>query len=279
MKIAILGVCNTRNVVETTCCFNIVFYGFQTCFLDITESGLNIPLKDFFRSPIIPKNDYYAEFTRRTMFCDLNKTALSTIESLNPDYFLIDLSSLYMRTYKVSFNNKSVYSHNAYSPDCYEYLSKDVNINFEKVTLSDIVIKAKLYNFVKYLQNNWDLNKLIVFNYTKAAYYINENGQISLYPDDYWGVLQQKQIANITKQFIKMLDYPSLKIYNDADVKVCKRCKESGIPSMFHYDDLTKQYQALLFKQTIFENIPKSELQNAKDNIIKFYNLKFPSLC
>lgn len=276
-KIAILGVCNTRNVLEASPCkglFNIVFYGFQNNFIGITRDGLDIPLKDFYKSPIVPKDESYAEFTRRMMFCDLNKTSLKAIESLNPKYLLIDLSTIAMKTYSVSYNNKSVYSCNAYSPECYEKLKKDVGISFEKVDLEDKLIEESITEFAEYLKKNWDLSKLIIFNYTKADYYIDPKmKKIEKYPEDFWSVKQQQKISKFTKFFIEKLNYPKLKIFNDADLKVCKNKKEQGIPSMFHYEDHTIQYQSCLFRNFILNCYSKEDLLKIKNKIIETYNL------
>lgn len=277
-KVAILGVCNTRNVLEATPCkslFNIVFYGFQTNFVDITNEGLSIPLKDFFRTPIVKDEADYAEFTRRTMFCDLNKTALKTIESTNPDFFVIDLSSLAMRTYEIAYKNKKVYSCNAYSPNCYEKLKKDVSIDFAKVELPDTFIEKRLEIFADYLKENWNLSKLIIFDYTKPGFYIDlhDSSKVLRYKDDFWGVKQQTRIKHFTDFFIKQLADSSLKVFQDADLKVCRAEKESAIPSMFHTEELTKNYQSLLFRKFVFNDVPDTDILKAKNEIIRAYNL------
>lgn len=251
LKIAVLGVCNTRNVLSSACnnFINICFYGFQTCFLDITKEGLGIPYKLFYKEKSIEGQDDTAEFTKRTMQIDLNKTALKTIESLNPDYLLIDLSSVAMRLYKITYNGKTVFSHNAYSPSCYEKLG--IGLKVEKIDLDEQQCKNYLKDFVQYLKDNWDLNKILLFNFKAPEYYIDMvDGKLKKYWASHWGIEQAKRISDVTNFFINELGYKNLKVFEDSDLKICKGMKETPpVPSTFHVTDLTQKLQGALFKE------------------------------
>lgn len=112
VKIALLGVCNSRYVIEAAARDNDISvepYIFQPCFLDITKEGLGIPYKKFYELPPIEGKEETAIFTKKTMQFDLNKTALSTIESINPNYLVIDLSTLAMKTYEVELGARKFF--------------------------------------------------------------------------------------------------------------------------------------------------------------------------
>lgn len=270
-KIAILGVCNSREILNLLNEeLETVFYGFQNCFIDITGEGLGIPYKDFYTTPT-GKNEY-ADFTKQMMYCDLNKTSLKTIESKNPDYLLIDLSSVAFSTYLVGYNGKTVYSNNGFCKKCYSVLQTKVPITFEKVILSSEVIRSSLNVFSNYLKENWDLSKIILFSVTKPEYYVDFNTkEIKEFPQEFY---MQKRIDTISKVndfFIRCLNYPNLKIFHDADIKVCQD-KQDKIPSMFHCEENTRKYQSLLFKRMLFKNVSDEELNEAKNKVLNLIN-------
>ena len=62
-----------------------------------------------------------------------------------------------------------------------------------------------------------------------------------------------------------------LKIFQDADIKVCKD-KQDKIPSMFHCEENTRKYQALLFKRMLFKNVSDAELEEARNKILNLIN-------
>ena len=201
VKIALLGVCNSRYVIEAAARDNDISvepYIFQPCFLDITKEGLGIPYKKFYELPPIDGKEETAIFTKKTMQFDLNKTALSTIESINPNYLVIDLSTLAMKTYEVELGGKKVFSCNAYSPSCYEYLQENIkDLHFQKVEIDENFIKDSINELSEYLKNNWNLSKVIIFNYIRPKYYMGLDKKIYKYPTSYWGVKQAEIIKRL----------------------------------------------------------------------------------
>lgn len=276
-KIALLGVCNSRNVLESAIKdteYELCPYIFQPCFLDITsKDGLNIPYKVFYEAPFIKGKEETAPFTKKTMQFDLNKTALTTIESLNPDYLVIDLSSLEMRTYKISYNGKTVFSCNAYSPLCYENLKNVIDISIERTYISDDDRQTAVDKLSKYLIDNWDLNKVIIFNYNAPKIYKSIDDRYYEYDDSYWGIKQAKIIRNDVSLLKDKLN--NVKIFEDADAKIAEgsageKSRNEKIPSTFHVTKKTQELQGLLFKKHILNfDVSDNDIEALKQQIFK----------
>lgn len=275
IKIALLGVCNSRNTIGSAVRDNDISiepYIFQPCFLDIAKEGLGIPYKDFFELPSIAGKEETAIFTRKTMQFDLNKRALSTIESINPDYLVIDLSTLTFRTYEIEYRNKKVFSCNAYSPLCYEYIQNTIkDLCFQRIEKSKEDIKSSLKEFAEYLKSNWDLNKIIIFEYTNPDYYLGLDKKIYKYPDSHWSRRQYNNIKEFTEFFSSLL--PNVRIFKDSDLKVSEHSKgeferREQIPSSFHTNEDTQKLQGLLFREFIF-NEKSQEIEKVKSKILE----------
>ena len=283
VKIALLGVCNSRYVIEAAARDNDISvepYIFQPCFLDITKEGLGIPYKKFYELPPIEGKEETAIFTKKTMQFDLNKTALSTIESINPNYLVIDLSTLAMKTYEVELGGKKVFSCNAYSPSCYEHLQENIkDLHFQKVDIDESFIKDSINELSEYLKNNWDLSKVIIFNYIRPKYYMGLDKKIYKYPTLYWGVKQAETIKIYTKYLSELL--PSVKVFEDSDIKIGYHSKgelerKEPIPSSFHTSENTQKLQGLLFRKFLF-NECNEEIDKIKNILIEEINTKLCS--
>lgn len=283
VKIALLGVCNSRNVIEAAARdkdISVEPYIFQPCFLDITKKGLGIPYKKFYELPPIEGKEETAIFTKKTMQFDLNKTALSTIESINPNYLVIDLSTLAMRTYEVELWGKKVFSCNAYSPSCYEYLQENIkDLHFQKIEKDQDFIKTSINELAEYLKSNWDLSKVVIFKYTCPKYYIGLNKKIYKYPDSYWGVRQAELIRRYTDHLSELL--PSIRVFEDSDIKIGNHSKgeferKEPIPSSFHTSENTQKLQGLLFRKFLF-NESNEEIDKIKNILLEEINTKLCS--
>lgn len=260
-KIALLGVCNSMNTLKeavTGTDIEIEPYVFQPCFLGITtKSGLNIPYKSFYEAPFIKGKEETAPFTKKTMQFDLNKTALSTIESINPDYLVIDLSTLEMRTYKVTYRGKTVFSCNAYSPLCYENLKSVIDLDIEQVFPTNTDKSRALKELAEYLKLNWNLNKVILYNYKAPDFYKGLDNKYYRYPKDYWGIKQAKLIQERTALLKSYLNN-KVKMFDDSNIKIgegsaSEKSRGEKIPSTFHTSLETQQLQGLLFRKNILK--------------------------
>lgn len=275
IKISLLGVCNSKNtLVEAEKKGGIINepYVFQPCFLDITKEGLDIPYKDFYKTPSIDGKNETAIFTKKTMQFDLNKRALSTIESINPNILMIDISSLTMRTYEVTYNNKKVFSVNAYSPLCYEFLQQSVDFEFEKINVTESMAFEALEEFSRYLKNSWDINKVLLFRYKRPKFYVGLDKKIYEYPSSYWGVKQAETIENYNKYFLGLL--PDLRVYEDTDVKLGFHAageleKKEPIPSIFHTSEESKKLQGLSFRSYLLNEDNSEEIDAIKSKLLK----------
>lgn len=273
-KIALMGVCNSRNVLVSEPLkdsVEVIPWMFQPCFLDITKEGLAIPYKDFFKSSPIENVNATAIFTRMTMHYDLNKTGFATVESFNPNFLLIDLSTLGMRTYRVSYKGNVVYSCNAYSPDCYEYLQKDIpDLKFEAVTdsVSEVWVKESLFTLAEYLKGNWNLNKVLLFKYAGSEFYRSFDGKIHHYPENHWSRNQTEKIKKYCDYFSSLL--PEVKVFTDVDLKVCEDevQKPDVIPSTFHTSADTRILQGLEFKKFLFHEDCDTEIEVARKKMV-----------
>lgn len=260
-KIALLGVCNSMNVIKEAVKgtdIEVEPYVFQPCFLDIThKTGLGIPYKKFYEAPLVKGKEETAIFTKKTMQFDLNKTALSTIESLNPDYLAIDLSTLEMRTYKVFYKDRFVYSCNAYSPSCYENLKNTVDVSIERIyPTKEDKVKA-ITELADYLKQNWNLNKIIIFNYKSPLSYKGLDNKYYKYPKGYWGIKQAELIQEETK-LLKNLLGDKVRVFEDLEIKIgegsaSEKSRGEKIPSTFHVTAETQQLQGLLFRKYILK--------------------------
>ena len=281
MKVAVLGVCNSRNVLEAAnrSDLEIEPYIFQPSFLDITKPGLGIPYKDFYKIPSIKGKEETANFTKKTMQLDLNKRALSTIESLNPDLFVIDVSSLTMRTYEVTYKDKKVFSVNAYSPTCYEFLQQSVDFDFKRIEVTEDMSLKALDELSIYLKANWDLSKVVIFKYKVPKYYLGLDEKIHEYPKEDWGNRQAILIEKYVDYFSKLL--PSCRVFEDADLNIGfptrgeKERKES-VPSPFHTSEDTQRLQGLLFRKFLF-NEDSKEIDNIKSKLAEEIKAKLCS--
>ena len=273
-RIALLGVCNSYNTIAKASRNEDIIvepYIFQPSLLDITCEGLNIPYRDFYKVPPIPGENATAIFTKKTMQFDLNKTALRTIESLNPDYLCIDLSSLTMRTYKVSYKGKTVFSVNAYSPACYEHLVKAINgLSFERCYPSRDFMRTGIERLVRYLKSNWRTDKLILFDYNIPTYYRTTDSTIEKYPTEGWAYEQAVMLKELTKYFHEL--FPEVRVFSDSQLKVSDRSwfeqlVQTPCPSPFHCCKYTEALQSLLFREFLLKEDLKQEIEEVKQKL------------
>lgn len=256
-KIALLGVCNSKNVLESNELKDEVqniFYAFQPCLLDIVEKkndGLGIPMKDFYATDYVAGKEETAAFTKKTMQMDLNKSTLTSLETLSPDSLVIDISSLTMRHYKVTYRGKSVFSVNAYSPLCYEDLQKTVpELKIERVYVSNEQAYGALDKLAQYLKENWDLSKITVFYFDNPKAYIMD-GQIKSYDADSWFLEQAGKIRDYNDYFIGLMG-EDVRVFRDLSNKISSGSKseitKKSIPSCFHSNERTVRLQGLAFR-------------------------------
>lgn len=260
IRIALLGMCNSKNVLENIILKDKIenyFYAFQPCYIDITNKnkGLDIPYQYFYKTPI--GNAYKDPFTKKTMQMDLNKTTLTSIETLNPDYLVIDLGSLNMKTWKVSYKDKSVFSRNAFAPECYKDLKITLgeDFSFEEVSITeDIKLKA-LTNLSNYLLKNWDLNKVILFVESSPKYFEQQGKLIEINEKNYnrqWEIKAIENTKKLSDIFAKQLNY-KIKIFNDINDKIISlqkgEIKLHELPSAHHGNLETQKRQAESFKK------------------------------
>lgn len=259
-KFALLGICNSKNVLESDELKDEVqniFYAFQPCLLDIVEkknNGLSIPMKDFYTTEYVAGKEETATFTKKTMQMDLNKTTLTSLETLNPDYLVIDISSLTMRHYRLTYKDKSVFSVNAYSPLCYEDLQKTVpELKIERVYVSNEQAYEALDKLATYLKENWDLTKILLFYFDNPKMYIMD-GKVAAYDTGSWFFEQAAKIKDYNDYFISLLG-DKVKVFKDLSNKISLGSKseiaKKSIPSCFHSNERTVRLQGLAFKNFI----------------------------
>lgn len=241
-KIALLGICNSKNMIENAVLKDIVrdsFYVFKPCYLGITNknAGLNIPYKDFYKTPEI--NDATTPFTKKILQMDLNKSILVAIETLNPDYLMIDFASLNMPTYEVSYKGKTVFSTNNYRPFCYEDLKTTLkdDFTFKEIQVTEEMKLHAIDDLANYLQNNWDLSKIILFIESVPNYAKFNNKFIEISKEEHYKTEIQKikNVENLSEIFNQKLN-KKLKVFHDMENKVIEpHSNEIGrFPSIHH---------------------------------------------
>jgi hypothetical protein len=273
IKIALLGVCNSRNLFNYASKNNDIIidpFIFTPCFLDITKDGLNIPKKFFEILPSKPFRVETASFTRKNMWLDLNKMALYTVQSNNFDYLIIDLSSLIMDTYEIEYKNKKVFSCNAYSPLCYKYLQKVIpNLHFQQIKVSKEFILSSLKELAEYLKSNFDLSKIIIFDFTCPDYYLGPDKKIYKYPESiFCGKKEVGLLREYTEFLSKLL--PTVRVFEDSEIKLAtfsegeKPTPVYRMPYIFHVDKNTQKLQGYLFRKFIFNEDCNNEIEELK---------------
>lgn len=276
MKVSILGGCNPRNAVKNAAIDNDIIvepYCFFPCLLDITKPGLEIPYKYFINLPIIAGHDETAGFTKKTMQYDLNKRFLSTIESLNPDYIILDLPTLIFETYKISYNNRSVYSVNSQSPACYEYLKTALpELIIEKAVITDELVYQSLDILIEYIKNNWGIEKLILFKNTAPLVFIDKDNTIRKYPSENYEFERLKKINEYTEYVIEKL--PGVKVFEDSKIKIGVFTKTDlanniPLPPLFHVTDDTQKLQGLLMRSFLLHENLEPEISKYRQSLQK----------
>lgn len=261
IRLALLGMCNSKNVLEHELLKDIadnVFYAFQPCYFDITDknNGLGIPYKDFYKTPI--GNAYRDSFTKKTMQMDLNKTTLTAIETINPDYLVVDLGSLNMKTYKMSYKDKTVLSRNAFAPLCYEDLKTSLGdaFSFEETLMPEDSKTKAVYDLCRYLESNWDLSKVILFVESVPVKFISsENEEKVITHSNYsrqWEIEAIKRSAVLAELAHNFFKDKVQVFYDVADKTIALEPYEANlVPSAHHASKETRVRQAQAFKDFI----------------------------
>ena len=211
-KIAIIGSCVTRDLfndirLKKTC--EVEFYAFQNNIWDLFNESLEI-------SPFLINTIPLENFTRRMVDYDLNKTAITALESKQTDYLIIDMFVIWRECLKIISGKKTIYFKNNRAALIEKYLNnmkldlKTQMINYQDVDES--LIYNGLTKLAEWINNHYTPDKVILHYPIFCKRYWNLENRLVKYSD--------KDRANAEKR------YGIVKNYTDFLASLIPGCKK-----------------------------------------------------